>query len=166
MAVGMGALFWSGCASRGAGRSLLGRPSIDEIHVLTMPMALNLDQNPGADGFAVKIYAIDQAHPKSVAVTAGSLEVLIYDGMVPAAALATNAPIRRWEFGASDLAAYAQSTSVGVVYALTPTWRDGKPPGEKITVTACYLPPGGEENGRRVCSLPTTVTVALPSGYR
>ena len=159
------AAFMAGCASTQGEHGLFRETRIREIHLLTMPMALNLDQIPGADGFAVKIYAIDKDRPKSVSITGGSLEILIYDGVLTLPSLATNTPVSTWRFTSSELSGFAQTTSVGVVYALTPTWGDRKPRRDKITVIACYAPQDQGAAEHRVCSLPTTVTVSLPASF-
>ena len=48
-----------------------GSEAIQELNLLSMPMALNLDANPGADGLAVKLFANNASSAKTVVITEG-----------------------------------------------------------------------------------------------
>ena len=61
--------------ARGAG--------IEAIHVFALPVALNLDNSPGPDGFGVTIYASAASPAKGLPITTGKIEILMFDGALP-----------------------------------------------------------------------------------
>src|ERR1051326_2873337 len=61
--------FLAGCVSekelkKPAISSEGGTGNIDEVNVLAVPVALDLDQVPGPDGFVIKVYAGSRKRPK------------------------------------------------------------------------------------------------------
>jgi hypothetical protein len=132
------------------------RTSIEEIHLVTMPLALNLNSVPGADGFAVKIYAVNRKQPKTLAIENGVLEVLMFDGVVQKAATPGVSPLKVWTFTPADLTAVAVSTSIGTAYSFTLLWGDQQPRQDRISVGARYRPPG---NGPPMNSALSTIMV-------
>ena len=147
------AVLFNGCASPPPQPSA-SAGEVRELNVMTMPVALNLDQNPGVDGFSAKVYANDAAHPKPVAIRNGQLEVLIWDGTLFGA---TNVPppLKTWTFDASQLLQYRFESGIGVGYEFSLRWGTNQPTKRLITVAARYTAP----NGQVVTSRPSSVTV-------
>jgi hypothetical protein len=113
---------------------------IEEIHLLAIPMALNLDQKPGLDGFGIKVYAINRALPKPLPIRDGTLEILMYDGFVDD----TNArPRCTWKYQPEELAKYERTATVGPAYEFAPRWTTNNPSQNRITVIARYTSPEG-----------------------
>src|SRR5690349_14951860 len=54
---------------------------IQNLNLIAVPVGLNLDKFPGAESFSVKVYANNEANPKAVAIRAGALEVITFDGI-------------------------------------------------------------------------------------
>jgi hypothetical protein len=116
---------------------------------------VNFDGVPGPDGVSLRIYAGNPREPKRLPIKAGTLEVLIFDGVVGADQVETAKPVHVWSYPAETLAEYAQKTSIGMSYVLTPTWGADKPTRNRATVVARYLSP----QGRKVYSGPASVFV-------
>ncbi len=134
-----------------------GDAPIQEIDVLALPVALNLDQKPGPDGFLIKVFATNRKKPKAIAIDEGKIEVFMFDGVLGITQPVTSEPKQTWTYSAKDLKLYEIRSSVGIGYQLSPTWGDAKPAGSKITVGVRYTPP----NGRFINSAPSVISVAM-----
>ena len=132
---------------------------MDEINLVTMPVPINLESLPGIDGVVVKIYAVDYKLPRTQPINAGTLEVLMYDGLVRGSADETNQCRHRWTFPAADLAGYASTTTIGVGYSFRLGWGKDHPQQDKITLVARYQPP----QGKPVYSSPSYVPIPGPA---
>jgi hypothetical protein len=152
------ALGVSGCGSTAAvGRGASGPRGevIQEINLLSAPAALNFDGVPGPDGLSLRIYAGNAREPKCLAIRSGALEILMFDGMVSAADLATAVPRHVWSYPAGELGRYSQKTSIGFSYLLSPLWGRDKPTKNRVTVVARHRP----VQGPTISSAPTVVFV-------
>jgi hypothetical protein len=156
LAVLLLAVVLSGC--RSPAPDPVRQYAVEELNLLAMPVALNLDNLPGPDGFAVKVYAGSRAEPKPIRITHGTLEVVIYDGVVPVTALLATPPLRVWRFGPDQLPLYETKTSIGVGYDFTLSWEENRPARNQITVTSRYTSP----EGRVLYAAPTPITVISP----
>lgn len=141
-----------GCASLGGGRD-----AVDELHLLTIPVAINADGVAGADGFAIKVYASRYDEPKPVSIASGQIEILMYDGVVRIRDLATTAPLRTWVFANATLRDCQYRTSIGVGYQFALQWGTAKPTGDHITVLARYR----SRDGRIITSLPGSISTRV-----
>src|SRR5690242_1229923 len=83
----------SGCASlsRGGGR-------VAEVHLFGSPVTLNLDNRPGADGFAGHVYVVKVGESKGSPVQTGKIEVLMFDGLASVDEVFTKTPAQTWTF--------------------------------------------------------------------
>lgn len=117
------------------------RGGIDELHLFTVPVALNLDREPGADGFEIKVYASAAERAKGVPISKGSLEVVMFDGVVTAGAVDAAKPLHTWTYTASELKAFASNSSLGVGYRMAIRWGKDAPKGSSITVMVRHLLP-------------------------
>ena len=121
---------------------------------MTVPVALNLDQKPGPDGFSVKVYANDATHPKPVPLKEGRLEILMFDGSfygkteVPP-------PLKTWSYSAEELRAHRFDAGIGTGYEFVMAWGQSVPHQRMITVAARYT----SDDQRVVTSRPSSVTV-------
>jgi hypothetical protein len=115
---------------------------IEEINLLAVPVALNLDNRPGPDGFVIKIFAGSRKRPKPFPLEDGQIEILMFDG-IPGMGDAVAQPRRIWTYSAQELKPYEVETSIGAGYQLAIPWGDAKPTHDKITVVARYTPRGG-----------------------
>ena len=140
----------AGCAT-GPGRG--GR--IDALHILSMPVALDLDGSPGSDGFGVTLYGNKAAVAKCVPITTGTIEIRMFDGAPQEDAKTNAAPRRVWTFSSTDLKNKMIKNSVGTGYRFALRWEDAAPLQSRITIVARYVPP----EGNIVQSLPTTIAV-------
>lgn len=151
-------LFLTGCASDGGKRTKVAPPvatsddGITELNLLAIPIALNFDQFPGPDGFVVKIFAGNKNRPKPLLIERGTLEILMYDGILPA----TPQPSRRaWTFPGNALRQYQLVTSIGSGYQFSLRWGDAKPQKDRISIVARYTTP----EGLTVHSAPSVIAV-------
>jgi hypothetical protein len=121
-----------------------GPVSIDKLNLLAAPIAMNLDGRPGADAVAVKVYAGNTRQPRPVAITAGTLELLAFEGLL---GKTTNVPtpFKTWTFTASELRRMQFQASIGVGYEITASFIGQKPNSDKLTVLARYRPDATHE---------------------
>jgi hypothetical protein len=148
----------AGCSSppqRGIAEGAALSDSIAEIHLLSIPVALNFDQNGAPDGFAVKLFANTQSNPKTVRIASGSVELLMFEGMVAPTEVRLKKPKRIWTYSARQLPSYYFKGSVGVGYQFTPAWEQYQPSGDSITVVARYV----DRNGAIIYSAPSIIAV-------
>lgn len=139
----------TGCATMSGGRS----ERVDEVHLFGLPVTLNFDGKPGADGFAVRIFVTKGGGAKGSTIQSGNLEVLMFDGVVGADEIATKEPKQVWKFTPHQLTALREQTSLGAGYRFVLRW-DEAPTHGHITVLARYISPKGEP----VYSSPSTIT--------
>ena len=122
---------------------------------MTVPVALNLDNVPGPDGFSVKVYANNAENPKPVPLRDGSLEILMFNGTfygkteVPA-------PIKTWSYSAEELQRLRFDAGIGTGYEFVLTWGRNIPTERMITIAARYT----SSDQKIVTSRPSSVTVA------
>jgi len=116
---------------------------IIELNLLTMPVAVNLDGIPGVDGFAIRVYPSDGAHPKAQPIRSGALDILMYDGLVSATDWRSRAPRQTWSFTAAELKQRAFSTAIGTGYKFALSWGNNPPSGNKLTILVRYQSPDG-----------------------
>jgi hypothetical protein len=145
-----GLLFGAGCATGGG----QGR-GIHSLHVFSVPVALDLDGRPGADGFGVTLFASAAAKPKGVPITKGALEIAMFDGVLDSGAKSNPPPRRVWTYTAADLKAFAMKSSLGTGYRLTPRWGDTPPKDTRVTIVARLV-----STQPSIQSAPTTIAVA------
>jgi len=161
LALGVGVS--SGCStgnSRGDAVSAGGankrskRPSgILELHLLTMPVALNLDGAPGPDGVAVKLFANVGNAAKPAGIRSGEIEILLFDGLLSDKNVQTLKPAHTWTFTAKELKGFETQAMVGTGYQLTLRWGSFKPKNDRVTVIARH--PIGD--GRYLYSTPGVI---------
>lgn len=142
----------SGCRSAGFARKL----SVDGLQLLGTPLAMNMDNKPGADGMGVRVYAMNKAANETVRITTGTLELILYDGALRAESLAAEKPLRVWTYTASQLRRHEQKSAIGFSYAFVPMWTDTPPRHTRVTVVARYT----NAPGTVVYSAPVSVPLA------
>jgi len=130
---------------------------VGAIHLLALPMALNLDQKPGADGVAVKVFATDPRGTRSVSIREGCLEILAYEGRPDP--VKPGKPFHTWTYSPAELAPRAYRTSIGPAYDLVLSWIPKTVRTKFVTVTARYTPP----SGRAIVAAPSVIqAVTVP----
>ena len=117
--------------------------SINGLSLLTMPMAISIHSHTGVDGVAVKVFASSPGQPKSQPIREGTLDILMFDGVVKDPPAENGSSRHVWTFAATQLAPYKISTAVGVAYTLALSWDNDVPADDKITLFARYRPPQG-----------------------
>ncbi len=103
---------------------------IDELVLLSAPAAVDVEPAPGPDGVAVRLYATSQAKSKSLAISNGKVEILMFDGTIKEETPSTVQPLKVWSNSASELRPFATRTTIGVSYPLTLLWGNARP-GER-----------------------------------
>jgi hypothetical protein len=133
-------LLVTACSSPRA-TSSVGAPSgpntIDQIRLVALPVALNLDRRPGVDGFGIKVYGLNQNQAKPQEIRRGTIEIVMYDGLLPSG---TNViePRCTWSYPATELRQYELKSTIGLAYQIAPRWGEKKPEHNRITVVARY----------------------------
>ena len=143
--------------SKTAGRGSNPPPSgIVELNLLTLPVALNLDGAPGADGVAVKLYVGAAGSTKPVALRTGEVEFLLFDGLLTQDSTRLPEPARTWRLTAKQLRGLEVQALVGTGYQVTLRWDRFQPKSDRVTVLARI--PLGE--GRYLYSSPGVISCA------
>jgi hypothetical protein len=142
----------AGCASMSSSG---GRGPVDEIHLFGLPITINMDGQPGADGFAARIYVTMGGSAKGARVKSGALEVWMFDGVVRTDDLLTQTPLQKWRFPARELNRLQEQTSLGQGYRFALRWKEA-PKHNHITIIARFVP----EKGQPVYSSPSTISAA------
>ena len=127
------------CSSRRVAfsRDSSGAEAVDQIRLVALPVALNLDRRPGTDGFGVKIYGLSQSHAKPQPIRQGAIEILMYDGLLPSGTNVVE-PLCTWSYPAAELRQYELKSTIGLAYQLAPRWGDKRPTQNRITVMGRY----------------------------
>ena len=162
-ALALGAGISTGCTtgssrgdtvSTGSAKKRPQRPSgILELHLLTMPVALNLDGAPGPDGVAVKLFANVGNAAKPAPIRSGEIEILLFDGLLSDNNVPLLKPAHTWTFTAKELKGFETQAMVGTGYQLTLRWGGFKPKNDRVTIIARH--PIGD--GRYLYSTPGVI---------
>ena len=142
------ALLASGCASLSGG----GGESVAEVHLFGLPVTLNLDNRPGADGFASRVYAVKVGGAKGATVHNGKVEILMFDGVASVDEVFVKPPTQTWTFTPRQLNAFGEKSTLGQGYRFVLRWNEAPQRGH-ITIVARYVP----EKGEAVYSSPSTI---------
>ncbi len=145
------ALALTGCVSNRPTPVRHSTEAITEVHLLAMPVALNLNAAPGADGIQLSVFLVVTGHAKTAPMTTGALEVVAYDGSVNPEHLPS--PFQMWRFEPDTLSPYAFNSVVGTGYNLVLSWAPKLLARKRVTVLAKYLPP----QGPAVVSAPSSI---------
>lgn len=129
-------LFGAGCA--GGGSSL-----IESVHLLCVPVAVNLDRVPGPDGVSVTVFAKGTKRAKGVRLPEGVLELEMYDGLPADGSFGDAVPLRIWRFGSSELERHSGSSAFGAGYRFTLRWDEARPSRKHLTMLARFIPKHG-----------------------
>jgi len=119
-----------------------------------MPLAVNLDDIPGADGVVLKLFAANRGHPRSLPLRSGTLEIAAYPGTPSPTALPE--PFQLWTFTPAELKPYEFTTGLGTGYSLTLNWMPRLLSSNRVTIIARYL----STHGAPVTSAPSFITAA------
>ncbi len=146
----------NGCASRPVGAGTAARP-VERLDLILTSLALDLDGQPGVDGFGARIYASVRGSAIGTPLAGGRLQFLMYDGVVRPEDLAAATPLRVWTYEAAALRPYAQLTSIGTGYRFALAWGDQVPHRERVTVIARH----SAADGRVVHSAPGSIPLSV-----
>ena len=152
LAPGLCVMLMTGCASSSTRDNT---PAVQSLHLFSVPQAINLDDEPGPDGFAVRLFARGPGSSKGIAFPNGNLEIAMFDGLVSETSVPPAQPLRAWNFAGSELKQHAGQSAVGTGYRFTLRWMDARPAGSRISIVARYLPPSGPP----ISSAPSTVAI-------
>jgi hypothetical protein len=130
--------------------------TIQELNLLSMPMALNLDANPGADGVAVKLFANNAVTAKTVPIAEGMIEILMYDGVLNAGTQDIPPALHVWSYAPQELKPFTFNKSIGTGYDLVLAWGQDQPKSRNVTLIARHV----SARGKTVFSGPVTITVS------
>jgi len=111
-----------------------------ELQVKPEPVDWQGDAAPDGLAAQVRLYSGDPV--RAVTVT-GTLELLLYEGVVKARHIAQNTPLRTWSFSGQTLRRQARADLVGCHHVLQLPWGPRRPPPGPVTLVARYRPPDG-----------------------
>jgi hypothetical protein len=121
------------------------------ISLFSTPIALNLDNDPGVDGFSLKLFASDRSNPKPVALPPGVLRLVQFEGRITAESKSTH----DWVFATEALKTNAFQAAIGIGYQFLLRWTNDLPKSRTISVFAEFE----AATGQRLVSKPTLITV-------
>jgi len=131
--------------------------AVDEIMLMTSPLVVSFDGALQPNGFTAGVWFFDNSRGAMTPPTLvrGGVEILMYDGIVPAGALRSARPLHVWEFPGDQLSQHVgKHIRNGWGYSFQLRWGGDVPTQDRITVVARYL--GGP---RPVESAPSSVIV-------
>ncbi|HNU98348.1 MAG: hypothetical protein KA191_03415 [Verrucomicrobia bacterium] len=143
-----------GCVTNSKTPRAASSSAIDELNLLGLPVAVNLDRRPGADGVVVKLFATSRSSPRAMPLRSGTLELIAYEGTPSPAALPM--PFHRWTFTPAELAHNEFTTVLGTGYRLVLSWMPRSLPSDRVTIIARYHPHKAEP----VTSAPSSITAS------
>ena len=144
----------SACAPKSGAPPSASRNTVNELNLLGLPVAVNLDDRPGADGVVMKLFAANRANPRTLPIRSGTLEIAAYPGTPSLTALPP--PFHLWTFSPAELVPHEFTTALGTGYSLVLNWMPKLLPSDRVTVIARYLP----ADGNPVTSAPNSITAA------
>ena len=132
-----------------------GKKSVDSIRLFTSSALLNLDGEPGSDGFSARIFAVHNSIAKPIQITEGTLVIIIYDG--DASRDQSLKPRQVWSFSGTNLPSYLRETSIGFGYDFILKIDRSKPLPGKVSIGAKYTPP----DGNSISAKPVSIAIEL-----
>lgn len=142
----------AGCASTDRGGS---QSTVQSLHLFCVPMAVNLDGQPGPDGFSARVFVRGPMSSRSILVPDGAVELEMYDGALAEGPESRPAPLRTWRFEGRELKSHSGQSAVGPGYRFTLRWAEARPTKSRISIVVRYLPVAGPP----VISAPSSVAV-------
>ena len=135
----------SGCSSSRTAPLRTQSPpaAIERLNMICRAVTVDFDTIPGPDGIGVTLYASNREAPKTVKIAAGTVQILLFDGILKDSEIASTPPLWVWTFTAEDLKRLSFSGSIGICYPLRLRWGDARPTQNRMTVVARYTPPTG-----------------------
>ena len=88
---------------------------VEELVLLTSPSALNLDDQPGVDGFTARVYARCSHQATGMELRQGSLEIELHDG-IHRSVSSNMTPQKVWSFTAQEMTKHRTESILGVGY--------------------------------------------------
>lgn len=139
------------------------RDAINAVHLFGMPVAIRLHQRPGPNAIAIRVFAtsVHQAHGQPI--RSGTLEILAFDGPVPAGRALPASPTATWTFTPDQLKPFAGNSSLGTGYQLNLPWSGPPPSHAHVTVIARYSAP---HLTKSVLSGSATIAIPPPASLR
>jgi hypothetical protein len=146
-------LFLAGCA----GPATKSKATINQLHLLVTPVALNLDDKPGPDGVGVRVYASHRERAEALPITTGTLDLLMFEGNVSPEQVASLKPRQTWSYPANELKPHIQETTIGISYRFAALWGNDKPTSDRVTFVARHT----SSPTRQIYSAPSSVQLNL-----
>ncbi len=128
---------------------------VDRIIPLISPSPVNWDGRPGADGLEVCVHFFRYSQGLPVTVR-GSLEFVLYEGVIGVKDLPSAKPFRSWRFSSEELKAHRIRRMMGWGYAMRLPWGNAPPTASAVTLLVRYTP----LKGRPVSSDPTAIPLS------
>ncbi len=154
--------FIDGCTTDAKKRNAAGQGSgpVDGLVLLSAAAAVDTHPPAGPDAVEMVIYPTGHDKPKTLPISSGKLEVLMFDGVINDQTSASVQPLKVWTLQPAELKASANKTAIGTSYPLTLLWGNNIPKQDNITIIARYVDP----SGRTVYSAPSTIPVGARRG--
>lgn len=129
------------------------RSGIVQVNLITAPVALDFDGQPGPDGISVRVYANTATDAKPVPIHEGTLELLLFDG--PFRQQYTPPVLKNFRFTAEELRQHKSEVNIGTAYDFALPWGENLPTQRTMSIAARYTSPAG----KIVLSRPNSITV-------
>ena len=115
---------------------------VDRVVLSPVPVASNWDGRPGPDGLEVTVRLFQYRRELPVTVK-GTLEFLLYEGVIDAQELPETQPVRTWRFSEDGLREHLHRSMFGWGYSVRLGWASDVPQTSSVTLLTRYLPPEG-----------------------
>lgn len=123
--------------------SVAPSPRVDKLELESFPAAINMDQDPGADGVQLKLRLFNLQQPLAQRLSRGEIEFVLYEGRIPDDEIGEAEPFYIWRYNSAEkLNRHGRKTLVGWQYEMVLAWnKDHAPYTRAITVIARLLRP-------------------------
>ena len=141
LTVSVTALLLTGCPPQG---DVMPSPValVAGMEMEVNPQPADWDGRPGPDGIEVRV-RLYRSDPVRAVPVSGTLEFLLFEGVLRAEQIAQAKPLRTWSYVGEPLHRHASRDIVGWSYMLRLDWGDDVPQADALTLISRYRLPDG-----------------------
>jgi len=154
----LGCIAMIGCATERGSIKMLEPPRpvdlVDRVTLMSLPTAVNLDQDPGPDAVMVQAHLFKNNQPAPVLVN-GKLQFLLYENRVTRSELHALSPHLVWTYSGAKLERHKTQTWVGWGYSAKLRWGSKPPTSKAVSLAARYI----SDRGAVVYSSPVVISM-------
>ena len=117
--------------------------SVKKVMLMASQAAINMDYNPGPDGFVVQVYLFEPSRGGLPVPARGDLDFILYDKRVSVSEIHMYKPYLIWTYTETELSNYVSKGMAGMCYSMSLQWGKNIPANNTVTVVSRYRPNDG-----------------------